>query len=121
MKKTRRRRDFLDIIGIIITDLLAAFTIAISLSPFLFWYLDYRSGGDCFSLGYGILGAIGLFFTAVIVDTIVEARKREKKEEEEEELKRQKLADRLMKLSEDFERDYAKPKKKARKRDIDKK
>lgn len=121
MKKTRRRRDFLDIIGIIITDLLAALTIAISLSPFLFWYLDYRSGGDCFSPGYMILGAVGLFYTIWIVDTIIETRKREKKEEEEEELKRQKLADRLMKLSEDFERDYAKLKKKARKRDIDKK
>lgn len=118
MKKTRRRRDFLDII---ITDLLAAFTIAISLSPFLFWYLDYRSGGDFLSPGYMILSAVGLFYTIWIVDTIVEARKREKKEEEEEELKRQKLADRLMKLSEDFERDYAKLKKKARKRDIDKK
>lgn len=117
MKKTRRRRDFLDIIGIIITDLLAAFTIAISLSPFLFWYLDYRSGGDCFSLGYGILGAVGLFYTIWIVDTIIETRKREKQEEQEELKKR---ADRLRKLSEDFERDYAKLKKKARKRDIDK-
>jgi len=117
MKKTRRRRDFLDIIGIIITDLLAAFTIAISLSPFLFWYLDYRSGGDFFSPGYMTLGVLGLFYTIWIVDTITETRKREKQEE----LERQKLADWLMKWSEDFERDYAKLKKKARKRDIDKK
>ena len=117
MKKTRRRRDFLDIIGIIITDLLAAFTIAISLSPFLFWYLDYRSGGDFFSPGYMTLGVLGLFYTIWIVDTITETRKREKQEE----LERQKLADWLIKWSEDFERDYAKLKKKARKRDIDKK
>lgn len=117
MKKTRRRRDFLDIIGIIITDLLAALTIAVALSPFLFWYLDYRSGGDFLSPGYMILSAVGLFYTIWIVDTIIETRKREKQEE----LERQKLAEWLLKWSEDFERDYAKLKKKARKRDIDKK
>ncbi len=117
MKKTRRRRDFLDVIGIIITDFLVAFAIAVALSPILFWYLDYRSGGDFFSPGYMTLGVLGLFYTIWIVDTITETRKREKQEE----LERQKLADWLMKWSEDFERDYAKLKKKARKRDIDKK
>lgn len=118
MKKTRRRRDFMEIIGIIITYLLAAFMIAVSLSPLLFWYLDCRSGGDFLSPGYIVLGVIGLVFTTATVDTIVEARKREKQEELE---RQKKLADRLIKLSEDFERDYAKLKKKARKRDIDKK
>lgn len=121
MKKTRRRRDFLDIIGIIITDLLAALTIAVALSPFLFWYLDYRSGGDFLSPGYMILSAVGLFYTIWIVDTIIETRKREKQEEQEELERQKKRADRLRKWSEDFERDYAKLKKKARKRDIDKK
>ncbi len=117
MKKTRRRRDLLDIIGIIITDFLVAFAIAVALSPILFWYLDYRSGGDFFSPGYMTLGVLGLFYTIWIVDTIIETRKREKQEELERQKKR---ADRLRKLSEDFERDYAKLKKKARKRDIDK-
>lgn len=111
----------MEIIGIIITYLLAAFMIAVSLSPFLFWYLDCRSGGDFLSPGYIVLGVIGLVFTTATVDTIVEARKREKQEELEELERQKKLADRLIKLSEDFERDYAKLKKKARKRDIDKK
>lgn len=116
MKKTRHR-DPLDVIGIIITYLLAAFEIAVSLSPFLFWYLDCRSGGERFSPGYMTLGAIGLFFTIVTVDTIIETRKVEKKEEQE----LIELANSLVKWAEDFKRDYAKLKKKARKRDIDKK
>lgn len=104
MGTTRHRRDFFDIIGIIITYLLAVFIIAIALSPFLFWYLDYRSGGDFLNPGFMVLGAIGLFFTIVTVDTIIETRKREKQEEQE--LIEQ--ANRLVKWAEDFKREYAK-------------
>ncbi len=103
MGKTRHR-DPLDVIGRIIIYMLAVFAIAIALSPFLFWYLDCRSGGDFLSPGYMVLGVIGLVFTTVVVDTMVEARKREKREEQE--LVEQ--AEKLVKWAEDFKREYAK-------------
>lgn len=76
---------------------------------------EYGGTVDCWL--YLVLGAFGLFATAFLIDAEIEGRKKAAQEE----LERQKLAERWLKWSEDFERDYAKLKKKARKRDIDKK